>query len=163
MRRSVYIETTIPSFYYEVREEPEMIARRESTRRWWKEESANYDLVTSAFVVGELQEGDYPGRVEALKLANSIALLEIVPEIQTIVSVYVARLLMPSADLGDAYHLAVASYYGVHFLLTWNCRHLANANKVRHMQAVNAELGLSVPIVTTPDLLLTESSDETAG
>jgi hypothetical protein len=62
--------------------------------------------------------------------------------------------------LGDAYHLAVASYYGMHFLLTWNCRHLANANKVRHLQVVNNELGLTVPIVTTPDLLLTENDND---
>jgi predicted nucleic acid-binding protein len=28
MQQRVYIETTIPSFYHEVRTEPEMIARR---------------------------------------------------------------------------------------------------------------------------------------
>ena len=50
MKRSVYIETTIPSFYHEVRSEPEMIARRESTRRWWKEDRSAYELYSSAFV-----------------------------------------------------------------------------------------------------------------
>lgn len=154
MKRSVYIETTIPSFYYEVRSEPEMIARRESTRRWWRDERPHYSLHSSAFVIGELQEGKYPGRSEALAMAESLRLLEIVPEIEEIVSVYLRRKLMP---LGDAYHLATASYYGMHFVLTWNCRHLANANKVRHLQLVNTALGLAVPIVTTPDLLLTET------
>jgi hypothetical protein len=154
MKRSVYIETTIPSFYYEVRHEPEMIARRESTRRWWREERPHYTLHTSAFVIGELQEGEYPGRPEALAMAESMPLLEIVPAVEEIVSVYLRRKLIP---LGDAYHLAMASYYGMHFVLTWNCRHLANANKVRHLQLVNTELGLAAPIVTTPDLLLTET------
>ena len=84
-------------------------------------------------------------------------LLEVVPEVEEIVEVYLQRRLMP---LGDAYHLAVASYYGMHFLLTWNCRHLANANKVRHLQVVNGEPGLPVPIVTTPDLLLKENDDD---
>ena len=157
MKRSVYIETTIPSFYYEVRSEPEMIARRESTRRWWRSERRHYRLYGSAFVIGELQEGQYPGRSEALAMAESLYLLEIVPAVEEIVSVYVRRKLMP---LGDAYHLAVASYYGVHFVLTWNCRHLANANKVRHLQLINAELGLAAPIVTTPDLLLTETDHD---
>ena len=73
---------------------------------------------------------------------------------------YVARHLMPGRDLGDAYHLAMASFYGAHFLLTWNCRHLANANKVGHLRVVNADLGLSVPVVTTPDLLLEETEDD---
>ena len=52
MKRSVYIETTIPSFYYEVRAEPEMIARRESTRRWGTQEGPGYDLFCSALVLG---------------------------------------------------------------------------------------------------------------
>ena len=157
MKRSVYIETTIPSFYYEVRAEPEMVARRASTRRWWTEEGPGYELFCSAFVVGELQEGEYPGKDDALRLVETLPLLEVVPEIEEIVEVYLRRQLMP---LGDAYHLAMASYYGMHFLLTWNCRHLANANKVRHLQIVNGELGLPVPIVTTPDLLLTESDHD---
>lgn len=161
MKRSVYIETTIPSFYYEVRNEPEMVARRESTRRWWQEEKENYDLYTSAFVLGELQEGDYPGKADALRLMEDVPLLEIVPEIEDIAGIYVARRLMPRGDMGDAYHLAAASYYGIHFLLTWNCRHLANANKVEHLHVVNGTLGLPVPIVTTPDLLLAEVDDET--
>ena len=157
MKRSVYIETTIPSFYHEVRAEPEMVARRESTRRWWTQEGPRYDLFCSAFVLGELQDGEYPGKSDALRLVEPLSLLEIVSQVEEIVEVYVRRQLVP---LGDAYHLAVASYYGVHFLLTWNCRHLANANKVRHLQIVNGDLGLSVPIVTTPDLLLTEADHD---
>ena len=161
MKRSVYIETTIPSFHYEVRIDPAMVARRESTQRWWREERENYDLFVSAFVLGELQEGDYPGKEDSLRLVEDVPLLDIVPEIEEIAGIYVARHLMPQGDMGDAYHLAVASYYGLNFLLTWNCRHLANANKVEHLRIVNGALGLPVPIVTTPDLLLAESDDET--
>ena len=157
MKRSVYIETTIPSFYYEVRAEPEMVARRESTRRWWDHEGPGYDLFCSALVMAELQDGDYPGKADAIRLVEPLPLLEVVDEIEDIVEVYVRRQLVP---LGDAYHLAIASYYSLHFLLTWNCRHLANANKVRHLQIVNGHLGLSVPVVTTPDLLLTEAEDD---
>lgn len=156
MKRSVYIETTIPSFYHEVRTEPEMIARRESTRRWWAEESSGYDLMISAFVLGELRAGEFPGKADALKLIDALPLLEIVTEIESIAAVYAARGLMPRSDMGDAYHLATASFYACDFLLTWNCRHLANANKIQHIRAVNAELGLAIPTVTTPDLLLSE-------
>jgi predicted nucleic acid-binding protein len=160
MKRSVYIETTIPSFYHEVRAEPVMIARREGTQRWWTAEARRYDLFTSAIVLAELEEGDYPGKEEAIRLVADLPLLDVVPEIERIVQAYAARQLMPRADLGDAYHLAIASYYGMDFLLTWNCRHLANANKVQHLRVVNTELGLAVPIVTTPDLLLTETDDD---
>ena len=52
--------------------------------------------------------------------------------------------------LGDAVHLAAASYYRMEVLLTWNCRHLANPSKMGHIRAVNRELGLPTPLVTTP-------------
>ena len=72
---TVYIETTIPSFYYEVREEPEMIARRNWTRQWWDElRTSDFDLVTSQAVVDELSRGQFPGRDDALKLVNDLEL-----------------------------------------------------------------------------------------
>lgn len=64
---------------------------------------------------------------------------------------------MPAGAGGDAYHLTMASYYSVDYLLTWSCRHLANANKIKHIAVVNARLGLSVPIITTPQLLIPEN------
>ena len=134
-----------------------MVARRESTRSWWEDEAPTYDLYISAFVLGELNAGNYPGKLEALDLVRSLPLLEIVPEIGEIAEVYMKRRLMPRDDMGDAYHLATASYYAVDFLLTWNCAHLANANKAKHIAVVNAELGLQVPVVTTPDMLIREA------
>jgi hypothetical protein len=56
---------------------------------------------------------------------------------------------MPKYPLGDALHLAIASYYKCDFLLTWNCRHLANANKFGHIRQVNVMLGLYVPLLVT--------------
>ena len=160
MKRTVYIETTVPSFFVETRQEPVALARRQTTRRWWEEEAPRYELVTSAFVLGELRRGDYPGKAEALELVKGLPLLEAVPDIDDIVSVYVRRGLMPGGDSVDAYHLAIASHYAVNFLLTWNCRHLANVNKMEHLRQVNNDLGLYVPIVTTPDTLFREEADD---
>ncbi|MBI5762211.1 MAG: type II toxin-antitoxin system VapC family toxin [Planctomycetes bacterium] len=156
MKRTVFIETTIPSFYFEVRQEPEMVARRECTRRWWAQERIRYDLVSSVFTLAELDRGNYPGKADALQLVQDLPVLGVTPEIESIAEVYIRRKLMPAEDAGDAYHLAAASYYGISFLLTWNCRHLANANKAFHVRSINAELGLSIPVITTPDMLFAE-------
>lgn len=51
---------------------------------------------------------------------------------------------------GDAAHLAIASLHAVDVLLTWNGRHLANANKTGHIRAVNSRLGIATPIIATP-------------
>jgi hypothetical protein len=64
---------------------------------------------------------------------------------------------MPREAEGDAYHLALASLCKVDFLLTWNCQHLANANKVRHLTILNSRLGLAMPVITTPLTLIREN------
>ena len=122
----------------------------------------SYELYTSVFSLLELRAGNYPSKESALNFMDGIPQLESVPEIEDIVRSYLRHKLMPEKNLNDAFHFAVASYYGVHFLLTWNCRHLANVNKVEHLRKINNELGLFVPIITTPDnmFLMEDDQDE---
>jgi len=156
MNRRVYIETTIPSFYHEVRTEPEMLARRAWTREWWDDRRSDFDLVTSEAVLDELENGEFPQKNDALDLMQSIPLLEIGEAIGEIVDAYVNHRVMPADPVGDALHLALASFHRCDFLLTWNCRHLANANKFAHIRRVNGILGLFVPSLVTPLELLGE-------
>ena len=67
---------------------------------------------------------------------------------------------MPQDGAGDALHLALASFYSMDVLLTWNCRHPANPNKFGHIGQVNGELGLSVPLLTTPLNYLSEDDSD---
>ena len=64
----LYIETTIPSFYFNQRPEPEMVARGNWTRKWWDDHRHEYELVTSDAVLEELRNGDHPQREEKLAL-----------------------------------------------------------------------------------------------
>ena len=128
MAKTAYVETSIPSFYHEVRTEPDMIVRRGWTREWWNVAKGRYDLVTSPAVVDELERGDYQSRKECLKLIERLPLLAIEPPVMDIVETYIARHLMPADPAGDALHLAIASFHRCDFLVTWNCQHLANAN-----------------------------------
>ncbi|MBN1674088.1 MAG: type II toxin-antitoxin system VapC family toxin [Kiritimatiellae bacterium] len=148
--KTVYIETSIPSFYHETRQEPEMVARRHWTHQWWEQCASRYDLVTSEGVIAELQEGDYETQADALGLMADLPRLEVVDDIADIIDVYLANHLMPKERLGDALHLALASYHKCDFLLTWNCAHIANANKFEHIRIINTRLGLFVPALVTP-------------
>jgi len=150
MKPTVYIETSIPSFYHETRNEPEFVAMRNWTRLWWKNSRKRYACYTSEAVFNELESGEYPKKEEKLKLIKNIALLEINDEIEEIVEVYISNYLMPKDDLGDALHLAVASFHKVDYLLTWNCNHLANANKKKHIRRINERLRLHTPDVINP-------------
>lgn len=154
MRKRVYIETTIPSFYYEARKEPEMIARRNWTRDWWNRDAQKYELVTSEPVLEELKKGFHPNKKSVTALVRNIPILTVDPEITDIVRAYIRHKVMPSDPVGDAIHLALASYHKCDFLLTWNCNHLANANKFFHIRRVNAMLSLFTPSIVTPLELL---------
>jgi len=160
MKKRVYIETTIPGFYVEDRTEPDMIARRSWTREWWDNQSINYELVTSVAVIEELEKGMHPNKKSALELIANLPLVPNVETIDDIIETYISRHVMPMDPEGDARHLALASYHHCHFLLTWNCQHLANANKFEHIRHVNSELGLFSPILTTPFELLEFKEEE---
>jgi hypothetical protein len=150
MKPRVYIETSIPSFYHEVRPQAEMVARKAWTHEWWDGHRANYALVTSVAVIEELRVGGHPKKSECLTLIQDLPLLPIDDVIGTIVDTYIQNHVMPKSPRGDALHLALASYHRCQFLLTWNCTHLANANKSEHIRHINAIQGLHVPILTTP-------------
>jgi len=140
-----YVETSIPSFYFETRPEPQMVARREWTREWWnRARSVQTDLVTSVAVADEL---------ELPVLAIEVPVVEIV-------QAYIRHRVMPADPAGDALHLALASYHRCEFLVTWNCKHLANANKFGHIRRVNTLLGLLTPALVTPLELLGDTNDE---
>lgn len=156
MLKRVYIETSIPSFYFETREAPDMAARREWTREWWQTRDG-YDLVTRDAVFYELERGEYPGKKDAVDLVSGIPVVEVVDEIAEIVRAYTQHHVMPSDPLGDALHLALASFHKCDFPLTWNCQNLANPNKFGHIRIINGMLGLFVPELVTPYQLLEDT------
>ena len=151
MKRTVYVETTIPSYYCDDR--PELRTDIARTRQWWDQERDAYGCYVSEAVLYELAEGNYPSRQNCLALVETLPELALNEEIERIAAVYQVRRLMPREPVRDALHVAIASFYRMDFLLTWNCRHLANANKSRHLRELNLEMGLSIPELVTPHQL----------
>jgi hypothetical protein len=101
----------------------------------------------SAAVLDELRNGDYPNKEACLSLVEALPLLQVNREVLEIARVYQQRGLMPKPPSADALHLALASFYRMDSLLTWNCRHIANANKTKHLELLNHGMGL--PVSTT--------------
>lgn len=130
MKEKVYLDSTIPSYYFDKRES--LTTFIEITRKWWSEMSDNYDLLISDAVLQELSEGSYPNKEEIIKFVSNIPLLPTVDNIELIVEFYIENYVMPKSFVGDAAH------------------HLANANKRRHIRIMNGRLGLSTPEIITP-------------
>ena len=148
MKSSVYLDTTIFSYYVDQRNE--LLVHILRTKEWWDKERQLYDLYISNFILLELQEGKFPEQQQALNLTKNINILEPLDEIDKVVEIYIKNKLMPKHDLRDALHLAFASVYKIDFLLTWNCSHLANINKIGHIRNMNLSLGLFIPTIITP-------------
>jgi hypothetical protein len=156
MKSTVYLDATIPSFYYEDRLGTIIQAWREITVEFWDNARDRYDLLVSDETVRELQETGYPEdkRAKCLALISGVPRLAVTPEVTELAGYYVQERLMPADDLGDAFHLAFATWYRIQYLLTWNCKHLANANKFEHIQVLNARRRLVSPALITPAQLL---------
>ncbi len=158
---TAYIETSIPSFYFTGRTSPTSIARQKWTQQWWSTFSGDFQLYSSLAVTVELERGTLENlKSQRISFISDLPMLEINTDVRDIARIYVERLLMPQDADGDALHLAVTSFYGLDVLLTWNCNHLANPNKFGHIETINRELGLKVPLLTTPLNYLSEDDSD---
>jgi len=157
MKKKVYLDTTIPSYLFDNR--PKIRFLIDMSKRWWQEESSKYLVVVSENTISELSRGNYPNKEKILEFALKLNILTYTGEIIQIAQAYIDNTLMPKDLEGDAMHLAYASYYKIDFLLTWNCNHLANANKKSHIRFLNTRLGLFIPEIITPLELFEEDKN----
>jgi predicted nucleic acid-binding protein len=135
-----------------------MVARRDWTRQWFDSAIVSDRIVSSVAVLDELRRGDFPGRGDAVSMLDNVEMLELEEPVFEIVEAYLAHKLMPADPIGDALHLALASYHRCDFLVTWNCQHLANANKFGQIRRINGILVPFVPELVTPMELLGENA-----
>ena len=107
MKKSVYFDTTVPSYRFDKKESLKYPC--DITRKWWDEESRYFEIFTSMETIAELNRGDYPRKNEILDFARNIKQLQPDKEIIEIALYYVENKLMPKDIEGDAIHLAYAS------------------------------------------------------
>ncbi len=155
MPRRVYIETTIPS-YLTARPSRDILqaARQQLTREWWDVERRNYDLCISQIVLDEAAAGDAEAAQRRLAVIDTLPLLDLTFEVDGLAETIMQSGLLPASASRDAVHIAVAAVHQVHFLLTWNCRHIANATIFRDLQHIIMSAGYDVPVICTPEELL---------
>jgi hypothetical protein len=150
---TVYIETSIIG-YLTVRSASDVVfqARQLLTRQWWDDRRTSYDLLVSQLVIDEVSAGDEAAAQERLELVDGIPLLDAFqPAVETLSDLLIDRHLLPVKAKTDAQHVAVATVFGVDYLLTWNCRHIANAERLPGIYSTLREEGYEPPLVVTPE------------
>ena len=152
MPDAVFIETTIPS-YYVARPSRNVVqlARQELTREWWDFHRASYDLYTSEVVLEEAADGDAVMAQQRLKLLASLPLLDISEHVADLADELVQSAILPPVAARDAIHLSSAAVHQMQFLLTWNCKHIANPHIRERIRTCFSRHGVELPVICTPE------------
>lgn len=158
---TVYIETSIVS-HATAWSSPDLATAvlQEQARRWMNEQRPLYDVITSQLVIDEAAMGDSDAAVRRLQLLDGIPVLPANPDADTVADEIVGRSMMPPSARIDALHVALAALAGVQYLLTQNCKHIANAHELPRLYRLLDELGLSGMLICTPFEFLGGTDDD---
>lgn len=159
MAEAIYIETTIPSLYVG-RPSPRLIeaARQQLTKIWWDEHRQEFELVCSQMVLDECSRGETEMARKRLNLLHDVPLLDLNYDVDRVSSALLSQRVIPARAADDAVHIAVASVHEIDYLLTWNCRHLANPRIWRRISDCLSGIGFRATVICTPEDLI---GDET--
>jgi hypothetical protein len=157
---SLYIETTIPSYLTAWPARNLIAAAHQAiTREWWELRRPDFQLYTSQLVILEASVGDTHAAQLRLDALHGIPLLPLTESVEWIASELEARALVPPAAAADGFHIAYAAAHSLDYLLTWNCRHIANAERLPAIESFLADNGFAVPIVCTPEELMGDANE----
>jgi predicted nucleic acid-binding protein len=147
----VYIETSILSHATAwPSRDIQTAALQQQVRDWWSIERPKFDLVTSQLTLDEASRGDPVASAERLKLLDGIPLLDIDTDVQKLAGLLLSGHIMPQKAAADALHVAVAALGGVKYLLTLNCKHIANAHELPRVYKLLDDEGLGGMLICTP-------------
>ncbi|MFO0792371.1 MAG: type II toxin-antitoxin system VapC family toxin [Pirellulales bacterium] len=152
---SVYLETTFIS-YLVARPSRDLLvaAHQRITQDWWDHRRAAFRCVVSQTVIDESSRGNEAEVHKRLAIISGLLILEVSAEAESLTrSIMVSGVLPPHA-FPDAAHVAISAVHALDYLLTWNCKHLANAQIGRKMAMVCQQLGYRMPIICTPEELM---------
>ncbi len=148
---TVYIETSVVSHATAwPSKNPAIAVLQAHAKQWLETEAPKFRLVTSQFVIDEASRGDPDAAKRRLATLENVALLLPDPDVESLADKIVAGCMMPQNARLDALHVASAVLAGVDYLLTQNCRHIANATELPRLYRLLEEMRLPRILVCTP-------------
>ena len=112
-----------------------------------------FDCVVSQIVIDEIAEGDSDYALKRLERAALLGVLAVSEPCLELARLYLNKGYVPKTEIRDALHIAVAVVWKVDYLLTWNCKHIANAHALRQLRKFSENQGHEFPQVCTPEEL----------
>jgi hypothetical protein len=154
-RERLYVETSVISFLTS-RETRDLIvtARQQITRKWWEFVPVRYEAFISPYVIDEISQGDKAAAARRIKTVESLELLSVSREMETLSNEYFHKMVIPEKARYDSLHLACAVISGMDIIVSWNFKHIANPNTRRVLREINDKHGLVTPEISTPEEMM---------
>lgn len=157
-KSKVYIETSVVSYVTAFPSRDLIVAAHQQiTSEWWRTRD-RFDLFVSEAVTEEAAGGDPGAAVLRLAALEGITILDVGPVAADLARNLVAQHALPAKAAVDALHIAIAAVNGMDFLLTWNCKHIANATTRRAIEKACRVAGFAPPLMCTPEELSEDQS-----
>jgi predicted nucleic acid-binding protein len=155
MSETVYIETSILG-YLTARSTKNLIlaANIEVTKEWWGSRRNDFALFISQVVIDEVARGDSEIALKRLEMLDGIPQVALNQAVRSLAIQFLSRSNLPAKASDDAVHIAAATVHGLDYLLTWNCKHIANAQIQRKLEVISLDFGYRLPVICTPYELL---------
>ena len=152
-RAAVYVETSIVSYLTSRRSRDVVLAAHQQlTQLWWRRRIA-YSVGTSQLVLDEAGVGDPIERARWLRALRGIPILLLTEPATLLAGELIRQGALPQKATVDAFHIGIAAAHHVEYLLTWKCKHLANATMRSTIEAICRSSDLRPPIICTPEEL----------
>ncbi len=157
MKPTVYIETSVISYLTSNQNRDIIIAAHQQiTHEWWEYRREKFELFASQLVLTEAGKGDEKAAAKRLDMLQDIPLLELKTEVYDLASIFIRQKAISGKMEEDVLHIAIAAVYGLNYLMTWNCKHIANAEIQKKIAKICIEEGYEMPTICTPEELMGE-------
>lgn len=154
MKAAVYIESSVISYYTSRPSRDIVVAGRQAvTREWWALGQSKFDLFVSVVVHDEVSGGDEGAATERLRAIAGLPALALTRPAQDLADLLLKRGCVPRGSEEDALHIAIAAVHGMDFLLTWNFKHINNAETKALIAREVEAVGYVCPILCSPEEL----------
>lgn len=152
---SVYLETSFIS-YLVARASRDLIVagHQQIAQEWWAARRSEFECSISQVVIDEVSAGNSEEAGKRLAIIAGLPILQISADAELLTEAIMAGGMLPQHAIRDAAHIAVAAVHGIDYLLTWNCKHLANAQIARRIEAVCENFEHRMPVICTPEELM---------
>ena len=128
--------------------------KKEATEKFWNETIPDFQVYVSDLTKEELENTrDNNLKRKLRELIEDFKILKTNKKIRDLAGIYLEHELFPERYFEDALHVAIATFYEISYLVSWNFEHLVKVKTRRLVNSVNTLTGYKEIEIVSPQEL----------